>query len=173
MGVKCSDSWNCGEDGPTTVEELRTALTALAKKKSGAKLISDKFEDDHIFAGHTGDPKKIALLLARLRGKPASSYLTGSIRETAQKEVLNWIDSVPAAKLSYAKGVWSVSRKGTAVQASQAYKFMTVELDEFKGMDPDDVVKKSRKWLTESNKKPKVACLFTSDGTPAIYHLDF
>ena len=57
--------------------------------------------------------------------------------------------------------------------ATTSYKFATVKLAELKAMNADDRIKKSRKWLTESLKTPKIACVFDTDGTPQIYHLDF
>jgi hypothetical protein len=171
-------TWKCGANGPKTVDELRKTLTAMAKKKTGKALIADKFTKDHVFAGHSGDPLKMATMLAKLRkevndANKLSSLLLSSLDKDAQVEVLNWIAHVPARGLTYSNGTWTVAKAGTAVKAAKPYKFATVSLDDLKGMNRDDVVKKSRKWLTQSMKTPAVACWFGADGTPVIYHLDF
>ncbi len=160
---------------PDNIDDLRKALTALAKKKTGGKLIAQKFTKDHIFAGHNGDVKKLGAHLAGLRSLPKSTLMITSMIPSAQAEVLNWIKNVPANKLTYnaRAGSWTVSTSASSVSAAKSYKFATVDLKELKGMNADDVVKKSRKWMTVSNKTPKVACQFDSDGTPVIYHLDY
>lgn len=168
-----STTWNAGKDGPKTVDELRKTLETLAKKKKGKALIDAKFTKDHIFAGHAGDPKKIAALLAGYRGRALSTLMVSSMDADAQAEVLNWIKKVPAARLTYANGTWTVATNGTTVDATKAYKFATVDTDALKGMNKDDIEKKSRNWLKESQKTPKVACQFDTDGTPLIYHLDY
>lgn len=174
MPTPARTTWACGPKGPTTVDALRKALTVLAKKKAGKALISTKFTDDHIFSGHSGDPLKLATALAKLRSdKPLSTLLLSSMDQAAQAEVLNWISKVPAAGLTYGNGTWTIANRNTAVDATKAYKFATVSLADLKGMNRDDVVKKSRNWLKESMKTPKVACQFAADGTPVIYHLDF
>ena len=50
---------------PDTVKDLRKQLTALAKKKSGKQLISEKFTTDHNFAGPAGDVGKLAAMLSK------------------------------------------------------------------------------------------------------------
>lgn len=166
-------TWTPKKDCPQDVPALRVALKALAKKNKG-KLISQKFKKDHLFVGHTdGDPKKLAAALAKLRSLPFSTLMTGDLAASALAEVVNWIDNVPDQAFTLRDGTWTVSNRNTAVGATKAYKFSTVDFDELKGMNKDDVVKKSRKWLTESRKTPSVACQFGSDGTPEIYHLDY
>ncbi len=77
-------------------------------------------------------------------------------------------------KLTLKDSTWTISTKDSTVPAANHYDFVTVDLEAFKGMDGDDVVKKSRKWLTSSqSKQPAVACQFDDDGTPVIYHLDY
>lgn len=166
-------AWTPSSDCPQNVDDLRVALKALAKKNKG-KLISEKFKTDHLFVGHTdGDPKKLAAALARLRNLERSTLMTGDLTGSALAEVNNWIESVPGNVFTLNGGTWTVSNRGTTVPATKAYKFSTVDLDELRGMDGDDVVKKARKWLKESLKRPAVACQFAADGTPQIYHLDY
>jgi hypothetical protein len=166
-------TWNSGASGPTTVDQLRKKLTELARKKTGKALISDKFTKDHVFSGHAGSPEKLGMALAKLRELPASTLLITSMDVGAQKEVLNWIANVPAAGLTYRGGIWTVANQNTGVAAVTSYKWATVDLPALKGMNRDDVVKKSRVWLTVSTKTPKIACRFAADGTPMIYHLDY
>lgn len=167
--------WKPKKNCPPDIDKLRTELTALAKKKSGGKLISAKYTKDHIFAGHNGDIAKLAAHLAKLRALPMSTLMITSMTGNAQAEVINWIKKVPARSLTYSASAksWTISNRGSAVDAVNTYKFATVDLDALKAMNKDDVVKKSRKWLKVSQKKPKIACLFESDGTPVIYHLDY
>jgi len=159
---------------PTSVDDLRDALSALAKKRKGLKLVDEKYKKDHLFLGHTkGDIKKLAAALAKLRVGGLSTLMVSPMDTTAQAEVLNWIKQVPARLLTFSNGIWTINTNGSAVGAVKTYKFATVDLAELKAMNKDDVVKKSRKWCTLSTKKPKVACQFDSDGTPVIYHLDY
>ena len=158
-----------GKGGPTTVADLKTELIKLAKKRKGFKLVDDKFKKDHLFLGHTkGDILKLSTALSKLRSVPFSTLMISSMESTAQAEVLNWIAKIPDGKLTFAKGTWTINTSRSAVSASNSYKFATVDLDALKGMDDDDIVKKSRKWYTVSSKFPKVACQFDSDGTPMI-----
>ena len=167
-------TWKPKTKCPAEVKALRAALTVLAKKRTGGKLIDPKFARDHLFLGHTkGDVKKIATALARLRSVPVSTLMISSMIASAQKEVLNWINRVPANKLTLRNGTWSISTTASTVTATASYKFITVDKEVLAGMNADDIVKKSRKWATISEKTPKVACQFDSDGTPMIYHLDY
>jgi hypothetical protein len=168
-----SKTWTPEANCPTTMEDFKKALTALAKLRKGKKLISAKFTKDHIFAGHGGDVTKLAAMLAKLRELPNSTIMISSLDATSQAEVLNWIKESPAARFAYSDGTWTILAPGSAVEAANSYKFATVDLEELKGMNSDDVVKKSRNWLTVSQKTPKVACQFDDDGTPVIYHLDY
>lgn len=163
-----------GNKCPTDIDGLREALTALAKKRTGLKLVDDKYKRDHLFLGHTkGDIGKLGAALAKLRDVPLSTLMISSMDTTAKAEVLNWIEKVPARMLTFAGGTWTLNNRGSAVDAANTYKFATVDLAALKAMSRDDVVKKSRKWCKVSSKKPKVACQFDSDGTPLIYHLDY
>jgi hypothetical protein len=173
MGGAAKATWKIKPGGPTTVDALRTELTKLAKKSKGKDLISDKFTKDHVFAGHSGDVLKLAAMLARFREKALSTIMISSMDTTSQAEVLNWIDNVPAGKLTFSNGTWTVATSGTAVAAKHSYSFATVDFEAMKGMNADDIKKKSRNWLKESKKTPKVACQFGTDGTPLIYHLDY
>jgi hypothetical protein len=168
-----SKTWTPSKGGPTTVEELRKELEKLAKKKKGKALIDDKFTKDHIFAGHDGDIKKLASMLAKLRSLPKSTLMISSMDAHSQAEVLNWIKKIPDGRLNYAGGTWTIDTAASAVKAVNSYKFATVDLDALKAMNADDVVKKSRNWLKESTKTPEVACQFDHDGTPLIYHLNY
>lgn len=173
-GIAASKTWNCGTSGPQTVDDLRVALRALAKKKSGSKLISSKFKKDHLFCGHEGSPLRLSRLLSRYRSVNFSTLLVSNMELKAQEEVLNWIDKVPASKLTYSNGRWTVDTSGTAVKGKNAYKWATVDKEALAGMNPDDIVKKARNWLTMTKKVPAIACQFdTKDGTPVIYHLDY
>ena len=169
-----SATWKPAKNGPTTVEELRKHLTALAKKRTGGKLIATKFAKDHLFLGHTkGDEIKIAAQLASLRSVPLSTLMISSMTASAQAEVLNWIAKVPAGKLTFSNGTWTISNVGSTVPAAGSYKFRTVIMDPSQ-MNRDDIKKKSRKWITNTSiKTPKVACRFDIDGTPMIYHLEY
>jgi len=164
-----STTWKPPANGPTTIAALRTALTVLAKKKTGKALIDAKFTKDHIYAGHAGSLEKLAAALAQLKEKSLSKIMIGSMDKTAQAEVLNWIRNVPPSKVTYSGGKWTISTSGSSVTAANSYKFATVDLEALRGMKPDERIRKSRKWLTESSKTPKVACQFGSDGTPMIY----
>jgi len=166
-------TWKPARGCPADVNALRDALKALAKKRTGKKLIDDKFSKDHLFLGHTkGDVGKIALALAKLRTVPLSTLMVSSLDASAQKEVLNWIAKVPSNKFSLRNSVWTINIP-SAVSGAGSYKFATVDKDAFAGMNKDDRVKKSRNWLKISTKTPKVACQFDKDGTPLIYHLDY
>jgi hypothetical protein len=158
---------------PKDVDALKITMAALVRVKSGKKLLSDKFTKDHIFAGHSGPVTSLGAQLAKLRELPMSTIMITSMDATAQKEVLNWVTHVPDTALTLNEGTWTVSNRGSAVPATASYKFATVDLDALKGMNRDDIVSKSRKWLKESLKTPHVACVFDTDGTPIIYHLDF
>lgn len=171
-----STTWRPANGVATTIEALRATLTVLAENKTGQALIDDKFTKDHIYAGHQGPIEKLAPALARLREKSPSTIIISSMNEWAQEEVLNWIENVPASKLTYFGGVWTISTKDSTVKAVHQYKFATVDLKIWRHMKlkcPDDLIKKSREWLKESFKTPSVACQFDIDGTPKIYHLDF
>lgn len=139
-----SATWKPAKNGPTTVEELRKHLTALAKKRTGGKLIDAKFADDHLFLGHTkGDEIKIAAQLAKLRRSvPLSTLITTPdvFIRSAQAEVLNWIAKVPAGKLTFSNGTWTISNVGSTVPAAGSYKFRTVRMDPSK-MNRDDIKK--------------------------------
>ncbi len=158
---------------PKDVPALKIALKALAKSKSSPALISEKFKTDHEFVGHEGQLQKLGARLAKLRELPKSTIMISSFAATAQAEVQNWIDDVPATVFTLANGTWTVANHGGAVPATKSYKFATIDLVALKGMNSDDVVKKSRKWMTESMKTPKIACVFGADGAPQIYHLDY
>jgi hypothetical protein len=162
-----------GTGAPTTIEQLRETLTKLAKKKTGKGLIDDKFTRDHIFAGHDGSIEKLASALAKLREKSLSTLMISSMDQSAQSEVLNWVKKVPSGKVTYRGGTWTISTSDSTVTAVKSYRFATVDLDALRAMNPDDRVKKSRKWLTVTLKTPKVACQFANDGTPMIFHLDY
>ncbi len=168
-----SKTWTCTSNGPTTIEELRATLTKLASTKSGKALIDDKFAKDHIYAGHSGSVEKLAGALAKLRDLPQSTIMISSMDTQAKAEVLNWIRLIPASKLTFNNGTWTINTVGSTVPAVSTYKFATVDLPALKAMNRDDIAKKSRKWLTESQKTVKVACQFGTDGTPLIYHLDY
>ncbi|MCE3605084.1 hypothetical protein LXA47_15895 [Massilia sp. P8910] len=173
MSIVAQRTWTSGSNGPKTVEELRKAMAKAAGSKSGKDLISTKFTDDHIFIGHSGDAKTLSIKLAKLRERPLSTLLISSMDASAQREVLNWIANVPAARLTYQHGVWTIANAGTTVQAVNSYKWLTVDMDELENMNADDVDKKKRKWLKESTKTPQIACMFSPNGTPLIYHLDY
>ena len=168
-------TWTPSGKCPKDVKALKAEMTTLAKKKKGKALIDNKFSRDHLFLGHTkGDVGKIAAALAKLRGKSYSTLMVGDMNAKAQAEVLNWIKNVDDKKLTLKDSTWTISTKDSTVPAANHYDFVTVDLEAFKGMDGDDVVKKSRKWLTSSqSKQPAVACQFDDDGTPVIYHLDY
>ena len=171
--VAAAAQWDAGPDGPKTVDELRKKLTALAKKKKGKQLIADRFTRQHIFAGHKGDPKVLSAMLAKLRDIPASTLLLSSMDQPAQAEVLNWIEKVPAAGLSRNGTIWRVANHGTAVDGMASYNWATVDWEAYQKMNDDDRVKKARNWVKFSTKTPKVACQFSPDGTPCIFHLDY
>jgi hypothetical protein len=157
---------------PKDVKALREALKVKAKAKSG-DLISDKFKKDHVYSGHSGPVTNLGATLAKLRELPLSTLMISSMSGTALKEVLNWIDKAPDNIFTLRGGTWTIANRGGAVDATASYKFATVDLEALKAMNADDRVKKSRKWLTESMKTPKIACVFDDDGTPQIYHLDY
>lgn len=167
-------TWRPSKDCPQDHTELRAKLKELANKKSGNKLIDDKFITDHMFPGHVGEIAKIAMALARLRTTGLSTLVSNEITSKAKQEVLNWIDKVPDRALTLSNGTWTISNRNSAVPAVNTYNYVTVDKEEYKKLDPDDKIKKSRKWLTStSSGKPDVACVFDTDGTPVIYHLDF
>jgi hypothetical protein len=171
--VVATPQWNAGANGPKTVAELRTALTKKAKAKKGKALIADRFTREHIFAGHSGEPSKMAAMLAKLRGIPASTLILSSMDQSAQAEVLNWIENVPAAGLARNGTTWQIANRGTTVEGTLSYKWATVDWEAYQSINSDDRVKKARNWLKLSQKTPKVACQFGPDGTPVIYHLDY
>ena len=172
--VAAVQTWNAGPTGPKTVTELRVKMTQLAKRKTGKALISDEFSRDHVFAGHAGSVADLAKALARLRtDRPLSTLLTTPMDANAQKEVLNWIEKVPDDRFTRAGTVWTVAGARSTVPGVATYKWATVDLAAFKAMNTDDREKKSRNWLKETQKTPKVACWFSADGTPVIYHLDY
>ena len=166
-------TWASGENGPQNHADLRKALHALVSKKTGKQLIDSKFTRDHIYAGHNGATEKLAGMLASQRNLGLSTLLVSSMDASAKEEVKNWIDNIPDAMLTYQRGVWTVNTQGSTVQAANSYKWVTVDAEEMKSLNADDRIKKSRKWLKESQKTPKIACQFAGDGTPVIYHLDY
>lgn len=170
-----ADTWTPkGTDIPETVEQLRHALTELVLKRSGNALIDPKFMKDHVYPGHKGPIEKMAADLSKYRGIGKSTLLLGSIHTRAREEVLNWVKTAPAAVFTYNNGTWTVANRNSTVLAIYVYDYVTVDADELRRMNKDDVVKKSRKWLTPSQmKQPRIACQFDDDGTPLIYHLDF
>lgn len=163
---------------PGSIEELRKALTELAKKRKGKDLIAARFTKEHIFPGHGGSAVQAASMLAHLRGQAnqnitASTFVTSSMDQKAQDEVLNWISKVSGNLLTFADGTWTIGIGNTTVDAVHTYNLATVDIAAMKAMNSSDRVSKSRKWLTEGMKRPRVACQFDEDGTPVIYHLDF
>jgi len=144
-----------------------------SEKKKGKQLIADRFAKEHIFAGHAGSVEKLSAMLAKYRDIAASTLLISSMDAGAQAEVLNWIQHVPAAGLTHNGTTWTVANRGTAVPGAASYQWATVDIAAYKKMDDDDRIKKSRNWVTISQKTPKVACQFGADGTPVIYHLDY
>ncbi|MGI4828933.1 MAG: hypothetical protein ACRYFU_12195 [Janthinobacterium lividum] len=163
-----------GPNVPDTVEQLRHALTQLAMKRSGKALIDPKFTRDHLYPGHKGSLEKLAVDLSSRRGIGKSTLVLSSMETQARDEVLNWIKKAPAAVFTYSNGTWTVSNRNSTVAGTYRYNYATVDADALKRMNRDDVVKKSRNWLTVTeNKLPHFACLFDTDGTPVIYHLDF
>ena len=121
-------TWTPKSNCPTTVDQLRKTLADLARKKTGKALIDPKFTTDHLFAGHVGSVLDLAKMLAKLRDLPHSTLMITSMEASAQKEVLNWIQNVPAARLTYGNGTWTIDRFGSAVVAVGSYKFATVDL---------------------------------------------
>ena len=166
-------TWRCGLAGPSTLTELREALTALAKQKRGTKLLSENFLNDNIFAGQSEDTAQLATMLAKVPAIPGNTILLSSLEATAQKEVVNWIAHVPDKAFNYSGGVWKVAATGNMAKALKAYDFATVDLAALGKLSGDDIVRKSGNWLTEFSKKPRVACRFGKDGTPLIYQLDY
>lgn len=166
-------TWHCGSNGPKTINELRKTLRDKIKGKNGQYLIANKFIKDHIFTGHTGDVQKLGQQLAKLRSLPKSTILLSPLTQTANREILNWIDKIPDNKLSLAGNTWTISHIDSTVPMVNKYNLATVDLASLKQINRDDVKKKSRKWLKESKKTPKLACQFNPDGMPQIYHLDF
>ena len=75
----------------------------------------------------------------------------------ARDEVLNWIPNVPAAGLTPNGTTWTVANRNTAVPGASSYKWATVDFAAYKQMNDDDRIKKSRDWLTISQKTPGVA----------------
>ena len=169
-------TWTPSGNAPATVEAVRQSLTALAKKKTGGNLIDKKFKDDHKFLGHAGSVEKLAAALARVRDVKYSTLFFSSLDPTAQAEVLSWIKRVPANNLHFNRGTWTITP--IAIEMVNTYKFATVDMEVYKQMskgDRDNLRKKSNKWLTISQKRPKLSCRFagTSDGTVVIYHMDY
>ncbi|MEO6301295.1 MAG: hypothetical protein ABIV25_12825 [Paracoccaceae bacterium] len=167
MGFK---SWRCGATGPTTHEELREALIGLAKKKRGAKLLSQTFLDDNMFTG-----QDTGTLASSLTDKPATgaTILVSSMEATAQKEVVNWIERVSDKAFNYSGGMWTVATHGNMTKSLKSYQFATVDQAMLAKMKPDDFVRKSGEWMIEFTKKPRIACRFGKDGTPLIYQMDY
>jgi len=167
-----SVTWTPKKNCPQNVKDLRKALLKNMQGAKGAKLISKKFNKDHLFPGHSNNP---AVLLASLRSTKLSTLISSEIVQKAEAEVKNWVNNVPDAKFTLNKktGTWTVSKTGSAVGATAAYKLATVDLAARKKMDADDLVKKARKWVKFSKKVPSVACHFDNNGMPQIYHLNF
>lgn len=165
--------WNFGPNGPKTTTEFRQAMKDKIKTKNGKELISSKFTKDHIFAGHAGSDLMLATKLSKLRGIAKSTLLISSLDSHAKNEVLNWIDNIPDSKLSHAGGTWTISTQNSSVAMVSSYKFVTVDMDQLSKMNRDDLVKKSRKYMKYTYKTPKLACQFSNEGIPQIYHLDY
>jgi hypothetical protein len=171
---KMSNQWKCGPEGPKTVEELRAAMKAKIKGKTGKALIDKKFTKDHIYAGHKGDIVKLARDLAGMRNVSQSTLLISSLDQKAYEEVYNWIQNIDGKNLTLSHDTWTISNRNSVVLMKNSYDFLTVEKEKLKGMDRDDKVKKSRKYAKPTHRKtPKLACQFADDGTPQIYHLDY
>ena len=168
-----TSSWTAGAKAPKNVAELRKYMIAQVKSAATSQLIDPKFTRDHIFAGHKGSTEKLASMLANQRELSKSTLLISSMSAQAREEVLNWIARIPSSMLTLSHGVWSVNTTNSAVPALNVYKWATVDLAALKGMNKDDVIKKSRKWLKESEKKPEIACQFGANGLPVIYHLNY
>jgi hypothetical protein len=168
-----ANQWNCGPKGPKTVDEFRQAMKDKIRNKKGKVLIADKFNKDHIYSGHKGDTLTLATELSKLRTVSQSTLLISSLDKSAYEEVNNWIDNIDKNKLSLSGNKWTISSSNSTVPMKNSYKFVTVNIDALKGMNNDDLKTKSRKYIKESLKTPKLACQFTADGTPQIYHLDF
>lgn len=168
-----STTWNCGPKGPKNVDDLRNVMKEKIRNKKGKALIAEKFTKDHIFCGHSGNDLQLATKLSRLRDVSMSTLLISSFDLSANKEVLNWIDKIPANKLTRTGMIWKISAMNSTVGMLNSYKFVTVDFEALKNMDRDDMRKKARKYMKSSFKTPKLACQFAADGTPQIYHLDY
>jgi hypothetical protein len=168
-----SSQWNCGPKGPKTVDDLRMEMKDKIKNKKGKALIADKFTKDHIYSGHKGDNLKLATELAELRGISKSTLLISSLDQKAYEEVYNWIENIDGRNLTLSGNRWTIANRNSTVSMKNSYKFVTVDVEEFKKMNEDDKKKKSRKYTKETLKTPKLACQFATDGTPQIYHLDY
>ena len=166
-------TWRCGKSGPTTHDDLREALTALAKQKRGTKLLSANFLYDNLFAGLSDDIEKLATALSGVPAIAGNAILLSALEANAQKEVVNWIAHVPDKAFDYSGGVWKVAANGNMAKALKAYDFATVDLAALGKLSGDDIVRKSGNWLTGFSKKPRIACRFGKDGTPLIYQLDY
>ncbi|RSZ56194.1 hypothetical protein HF313_21720 [Massilia atriviolacea] len=168
-----TSSWTAGKNGPKDVAELRKHMLAQVKSAATSQLIDAKFTRDHIYAGHKGGTEKLATMLANQRELTKSTLLISSMSAQAREEVVNWIAKIPSTMLTLNHGVWSINTTNSAVPALNVYKWATVDFATLKSMNSDDVIKKSRKWLTESEKKPEIACQFGANGCPVIYHLNY
>lgn len=168
-------TWKPKKNCPQTIDELRKALISLAANKAGKELIAAKFTRDHIYAGHKGSIEDLAIRLSHIRGLPASTIMISSMDATAREEVINWIGKAPEAAFTLQNGTWNLRPSGNTVQACHSYRFATVDAEELRNVNPDDRVKKCRKWLTESLKTPHVACRFDAEdtGLVQIFHLDY
>ena len=91
-----SVTWKPKKDCPQNVKDLRKALLKNMQGKKGAKLVSKKFDKDHLFAGHSKNP---AVLLASLRTTSLSTLISTEIIQKAEAEVKNWVNNVPDSKL--------------------------------------------------------------------------
>ncbi len=171
-----------GDCVPKTLEELRPALKALAQKRKGKQLIADKFNKDHIFSGHRRLPlPQLASLLTKYRNQgnlnnpavPRSTYLISLLDKNAQDEVLNWIARIATNMVTFNNGRWTINTRNSAVTAMHTYEAATMDVADFKALNPQDRETKYRKWLTVGMKRPEIACQFDEDGTPLIYHFNF
>ena len=168
MGFK---TWRCGDKGPSTMDDLREVMLALARRKKGRKLISDEFARTHPFAGLSGDVAGLAALVGEGLGLDGDQILLSGLEITAQKEVVNWVERVPEKVFNYKPGTWTVAANGALTKTLKSYIFATLDTDALNGLKPEDIVKKNSAWLEEETKKPRIACRFAKDGTPVIYRM--
>ena len=169
-----SQSWTPSKNAPATVDQLRKTLTQLAQKRSGKALIDAKFTRDHVYPGHKGSLEHLATDLAKYRGIGKSSLVLGSIDTRTREEVLNWIKNVPDEVFTFDKGTWTVAKTNSMVTTKYSYDFVTVHADKLRTMNKGDLRSKARHWMPISRKKQLgVACMFDTDGTPLIYHMEF